>query len=73
MNSRSEMIIDLTICSGCLAASSAQGHTEILQEVLNEMSGKSFTAQDPDDGITQASRLCAQSIQHGQLLHNNEV
>ncbi|KAG7329005.1 hypothetical protein KOW79_007179 [Hemibagrus wyckioides] len=31
------------------AASSAQGHTEILQEVLNEMSGKSFTAQDPDD------------------------
>ncbi|KAK3564995.1 hypothetical protein QTP86_032513 [Hemibagrus guttatus] len=31
------------------AASSSQGHTEILQEVLNEMSGKSFTAQDPDD------------------------
>lgn len=56
----SAMIIDLIICSGCLfviiscpAASSAQGHTEILQEVLNEMSGKSFTAQDPDDGITK--------------------
>ncbi|KAF5896940.1 pentatricopeptide repeat domain-containing protein 3, mitochondrial [Clarias magur] len=32
-------------------ANSAQGHTEILQEVLNEMSGKSFTAQDPDDDI----------------------
>ncbi|KAF4085619.1 hypothetical protein AMELA_G00097110 [Ameiurus melas] len=31
------------------AANSTQGHTEILQEVLNEMSGKSFTAQDPDD------------------------
>uniref|UniRef100_A0A3B4CP79 Small ribosomal subunit protein mS39 n=1 Tax=Pygocentrus nattereri TaxID=42514 RepID=A0A3B4CP79_PYGNA len=32
-------------------ATSAQGHTEILQDVLSEISGKSFTAQDPDDGI----------------------
>ncbi|KAK3535567.1 hypothetical protein QTP70_016844 [Hemibagrus guttatus] len=36
------------------AASSSQGHTEILQEVLNEMSGKSFTAQDPDDDLEKA-------------------
>uniref|UniRef100_A0A671SAH1 Small ribosomal subunit protein mS39 n=1 Tax=Sinocyclocheilus anshuiensis TaxID=1608454 RepID=A0A671SAH1_9TELE len=28
-----------------------QGQTDILQEVMNEVSGKSFTAQDPDDGI----------------------
>ncbi|MCI4379742.1 hypothetical protein PGIGA_G00231890 [Pangasianodon gigas] len=42
------------------AASSAQGHTEILQEVLNEMSGKSFTAQDPDDVqfFPNAMRVC---------------
>uniref|UniRef100_A0AAY4BR22 Small ribosomal subunit protein mS39 n=1 Tax=Denticeps clupeoides TaxID=299321 RepID=A0AAY4BR22_9TELE len=31
------------------AASPAHGHTEILQDVLNELSGKSFHAQDPDD------------------------
>lgn len=61
--------ISLKFCSGCpsvifpcLAASSAQGHTEILQEVLNEMSGKSFTAQDPDDGITKASGFTASVI-----------
>ncbi|XP_060783415.1 small ribosomal subunit protein mS39 isoform X1 [Neoarius graeffei] len=42
------------------AASSAQGHTEILQEVLNEISGKSFTAQDPDDVqfFPNAMRVC---------------
>uniref|UniRef100_A0A8C1MUU3 Small ribosomal subunit protein mS39 n=1 Tax=Cyprinus carpio TaxID=7962 RepID=A0A8C1MUU3_CYPCA len=28
-----------------------QGQTDILQEVMNEVSGKSFTPQDPDDGI----------------------
>ncbi|XP_062856226.1 small ribosomal subunit protein mS39 [Trichomycterus rosablanca] len=42
------------------AASSAQGHTEILQEVLNEMEGKSFTPQDPDDVLffPSAMRAC---------------
>ncbi|KAM9471069.1 small ribosomal subunit protein mS39 [Clarias gariepinus] len=42
------------------SANSAQGHTEILQEVLNEMSGKSFTAQDPDDVhfFPNAMRVC---------------
>uniref|UniRef100_A0A8C1T071 Small ribosomal subunit protein mS39 n=1 Tax=Cyprinus carpio TaxID=7962 RepID=A0A8C1T071_CYPCA len=28
-----------------------KGQTDILQEVMNEVSGKSFTPQDPDDGI----------------------
>lgn len=61
MNAMSKMIRDLKISCNCLivvlpclAANSAQGHTEILQEVLNEMSGKSFTAQDPDDGRDQS-------------------
>ncbi|KAI5624783.1 pentatricopeptide repeat domain-containing protein 3, mitochondrial precursor [Silurus asotus] len=42
------------------SARSAQGHTEILQEVLNEMSGKSFTPQDPDDVqfFLNAMRVC---------------
>ncbi|KAK1804158.1 hypothetical protein P4O66_020199, partial [Electrophorus voltai] len=31
------------------AASQAQEHKEIIQEVLNEVSGKSFAAHDPDD------------------------
>ncbi|KAI4873774.1 hypothetical protein NFI96_010633 [Prochilodus magdalenae] len=42
------------------AATSAQGYTEILQEVLSEISGKSFTAQDPDDVqfFKDAMRIC---------------
>ncbi|XP_028815436.1 small ribosomal subunit protein mS39 [Denticeps clupeoides] len=42
------------------AASPAHGHTEILQDVLNELSGKSFHAQDPDDAFffINAMRIC---------------
>uniref|UniRef100_A0A8B9KUM9 Small ribosomal subunit protein mS39 n=1 Tax=Astyanax mexicanus TaxID=7994 RepID=A0A8B9KUM9_ASTMX len=32
----------------------AKGHTEILEKVLDEISGKSFTPQDPDDGMISA-------------------
>uniref|UniRef100_A0A673LKF9 Small ribosomal subunit protein mS39 n=1 Tax=Sinocyclocheilus rhinocerous TaxID=307959 RepID=A0A673LKF9_9TELE len=35
-----------------------QGQTDILQEVMNEVSGKSFTAQDPDDGICISLQRC---------------
>ncbi|XP_076878848.1 small ribosomal subunit protein mS39 [Brachyhypopomus gauderio] len=36
------------------------GHTEIIQDVMTEMSGKSFTAQDPDDVsfFTNAMKIC---------------
>ncbi|XP_048087031.1 pentatricopeptide repeat domain-containing protein 3, mitochondrial [Alosa alosa] len=42
------------------AAASSQGHTEILQDVLNEISGKSFEPQDPDDVMffLNAMRVC---------------
>lgn len=32
-------------------ASSGQGNTDILQEVISELAGTSFTCQDPDDGM----------------------
>uniref|UniRef100_A0A8C1KFD7 Pentatricopeptide repeat domain 3 n=1 Tax=Cyprinus carpio TaxID=7962 RepID=A0A8C1KFD7_CYPCA len=37
-----------------------QGQTDILQEVMNEVSGKSFTPQDPDDAqfFITAVRIC---------------
>lgn len=35
----------------CSAGAPFQGQTDILQEVMNEVSGKSFSPQDPDDGI----------------------
>ncbi len=35
----------------CSAGAPIQGQTDILQEVMNEVSGKSFTPQDPNDGI----------------------
>uniref|UniRef100_A0A671NSJ1 Small ribosomal subunit protein mS39 n=1 Tax=Sinocyclocheilus anshuiensis TaxID=1608454 RepID=A0A671NSJ1_9TELE len=34
------------------------GQTDILQEVMNEVSGKSFTPQDPDDGICLLLQRC---------------
>uniref|UniRef100_A0A672JTI4 Small ribosomal subunit protein mS39 n=1 Tax=Sinocyclocheilus grahami TaxID=75366 RepID=A0A672JTI4_SINGR len=34
------------------------GQTGILQEVMNEVSGKSFTPQDPDDGICLLLQRC---------------
>uniref|UniRef100_A0A4W4F663 Small ribosomal subunit protein mS39 n=1 Tax=Electrophorus electricus TaxID=8005 RepID=A0A4W4F663_ELEEL len=37
-------------------SSQAQEHKEIIQEVLNEVSGKSFAAHDPDDGIK--TKMC---------------
>ncbi len=35
----------------CSAGAPIHGQTDILQEVMNEVSGKSFTPQDPADGI----------------------
>lgn len=35
----------------CSAGAPVQGQKDILQEVMYEVSGKSFTPQDPDDGI----------------------
>ncbi|XP_031442750.1 pentatricopeptide repeat domain-containing protein 3, mitochondrial [Clupea harengus] len=48
------------------AASSTQGHTEILQDVLNEISGQSFEPQDPDDVMffLNAMRVC---LEHKDL------
>ncbi|KAM6953304.1 small ribosomal subunit protein mS39 [Aplochiton taeniatus] len=42
------------------AASSSQGQTDILQEVISEMVGKSFSCQDPDDVnfYCSAMRIC---------------
>ncbi|XP_030621674.1 small ribosomal subunit protein mS39 [Chanos chanos] len=42
------------------AASPAAGNTNILQDVMNEVSGKSFVAQDPDDVsfFMSAMRIC---------------
>ncbi|XP_066504790.1 small ribosomal subunit protein mS39 [Hoplias malabaricus] len=56
------------------AASSAQGHTEILQDVLSEMAGKSFTAQDPDDVqfFKDAMRIClgTKDIEQAYRVHS---
>ncbi|XP_054453669.1 pentatricopeptide repeat domain-containing protein 3, mitochondrial [Anoplopoma fimbria] len=42
------------------AASSGQGNTDILKEVMSELSGTSFTCQDPDDVLffSSAMRIC---------------
>uniref|UniRef100_UPI003AAADF85 small ribosomal subunit protein mS39 n=1 Tax=Centroberyx gerrardi TaxID=166262 RepID=UPI003AAADF85 len=42
------------------AASPAQNQTDILQEVISEVSGSSFTCQDPDDVLffSSAMRIC---------------
>lgn len=39
----------------CLASPS-QGQTDILQEVMTEVAGRTFVAQDPDDGMPVAFR-----------------
>uniref|UniRef100_A0A3B4CRJ2 Small ribosomal subunit protein mS39 n=1 Tax=Pygocentrus nattereri TaxID=42514 RepID=A0A3B4CRJ2_PYGNA len=56
------------------AATSAQGHTEILQDVLSEISGKSFTAQDPDDVefFKDAMRIClaTKDIEQAYRVHS---
>ncbi|XP_070769420.1 small ribosomal subunit protein mS39 [Enoplosus armatus] len=45
------------------AASSGQGNTDILQEVMSELAGTSFTCQDPDDVLffSSAMRICLDS------------
>ncbi|XP_071384612.1 small ribosomal subunit protein mS39 [Centroberyx affinis] len=42
------------------AVSTAQNQTDILQEVISEVSGSSFTCQDPDDVLffSSAMRIC---------------
>ncbi|XP_019725338.1 small ribosomal subunit protein mS39 isoform X1 [Hippocampus comes] len=42
------------------AASAGQGNTDILQEVMSELAGKSFTCQDPGDVLffSSAMRIC---------------
>ncbi|XP_049614160.1 small ribosomal subunit protein mS39 [Syngnathus scovelli] len=42
------------------AASSGQGNTDMLQEVMSELAGKSFTCQDPGDVLffSSAMRIC---------------
>uniref|UniRef100_A0A671NR97 Small ribosomal subunit protein mS39 n=1 Tax=Sinocyclocheilus anshuiensis TaxID=1608454 RepID=A0A671NR97_9TELE len=42
----------------CSAGAPFLGQTDILQEVMNEVSGKSFTPQDPDDGICLLLQRC---------------
>lgn len=32
------------------AGAPIQGQSDVLQEVMNEVSGKSFSSHDPDDG-----------------------
>uniref|UniRef100_A0A8B9KWF2 Small ribosomal subunit protein mS39 n=1 Tax=Astyanax mexicanus TaxID=7994 RepID=A0A8B9KWF2_ASTMX len=44
----------VTYCNIFFAGPFAKGHTEILEKVLDEISGKSFTPQDPDDGMISA-------------------
>uniref|UniRef100_W5KWE0 Small ribosomal subunit protein mS39 n=1 Tax=Astyanax mexicanus TaxID=7994 RepID=W5KWE0_ASTMX len=55
-------------------ASFAKGHTEILEKVLDEISGKSFTPQDPDDVkfFINAMRICqeAKDIELAYKLHS---
>ncbi|KAF7651593.1 hypothetical protein LDENG_00108850 [Lucifuga dentata] len=45
------------------AASSSQGQTDILQEVMSELAGTSFTCRDPDDVhfFSSAMRICLDS------------
>ncbi|KAL7863731.1 hypothetical protein SRHO_G00127150 [Serrasalmus rhombeus] len=56
------------------AATSAQGHTEILQDVLSEISEESFTAQDPDDVefFKDAMRIClaTKDIEQAYRVHS---
>lgn len=43
-------VVVLNICISS-PASSGQGNTDLLQEVMSELAGTSFTCQDPDDGM----------------------
>ncbi|XP_073342712.1 small ribosomal subunit protein mS39 [Pagrus major] len=47
----------------CKPASSGQGNSDILQEVIAELAGTSFTCQDPDDTLffINAMRICLDS------------
>uniref|UniRef100_A0A6Q2Z6R2 Small ribosomal subunit protein mS39 n=1 Tax=Esox lucius TaxID=8010 RepID=A0A6Q2Z6R2_ESOLU len=44
----------IVFCSIFCPVSSLQGQTDILQEVLTEVAGRSFVPQDPDDGMHAA-------------------
>lgn len=44
----------------CSAAVSARGPTEIIYEILDEMEGKHFYPQDPEDGVYMHFFLCSE-------------
>uniref|UniRef100_A0A8C1HAH1 Small ribosomal subunit protein mS39 n=1 Tax=Cyprinus carpio carpio TaxID=630221 RepID=A0A8C1HAH1_CYPCA len=52
-----------------------QGQTDILQEVMNEVSGKSFTPQDPDDAqfFITAMRICLDTKDMEQAYRVHEL
>lgn len=47
-----------------LSASSGHGNTDILQEIMSELVGTSFTCQDPDDGIVAIYIVINVEISH---------
>uniref|UniRef100_A0A671S995 Small ribosomal subunit protein mS39 n=1 Tax=Sinocyclocheilus anshuiensis TaxID=1608454 RepID=A0A671S995_9TELE len=59
----------------CSAGAPIQGQTDILQEVMNEVSGKSFTAQDPDDAqfFITAMRICLDTKDMEQAYRVHEL
>ncbi|KAJ8015167.1 hypothetical protein DPEC_G00023330 [Dallia pectoralis] len=56
------------------SVSSSQGQTEILQEVLTEVAGKTFVPQDPDDVyfFSTAIRICLETkdLESAYRVHN---
>ncbi|XP_059372473.1 small ribosomal subunit protein mS39 [Carassius carassius] len=52
-----------------------QGQTDVLQEVMNEVSGKSFTPQDPDDALffITAMRICLDTKDMEQAYRVHEL
>ncbi|XP_029917747.1 small ribosomal subunit protein mS39 isoform X2 [Myripristis murdjan] len=51
---------DHTLAAFYKAASPTQGQTDLLQEVMSELAGSSFTCQDPDDVLffSNVMRIC---------------
>ncbi|XP_055033757.2 small ribosomal subunit protein mS39 [Misgurnus anguillicaudatus] len=57
------------------AGAPVQGQSDVLQEVMNEVSGKSFTPQDPDDAqfFITAMRICLDTKDMEQAYRVHEL
>ncbi|XP_056625594.1 pentatricopeptide repeat domain-containing protein 3, mitochondrial isoform X2 [Triplophysa dalaica] len=63
------------LCIFYKAGAPIQGQSDVLQEVMNEISGKSFSSQDPDDALffITAMRICLDTKDMEQAYRIHEL